>query len=107
MSSKVESYYDWSLGFRSISSDNSPKLKNTTKSNRSSRRTTTSLPGTPPSANSGERSMEKMRIISAKSVLIKETKNTRNAKETKVMRPLDPRKGKAMTAITKTIAISR
>ena len=33
MSSKVVSYFDWTLGFRSNSSDSTPKMKNTKKSN--------------------------------------------------------------------------
>ncbi|MFX0076857.1 MAG: hypothetical protein ACFE96_15540 [Candidatus Hermodarchaeota archaeon] len=33
MSSKVVSYFDWTLGFKSDSSDNVPKQKSTTKRN--------------------------------------------------------------------------
>jgi len=33
MSSKVVSYFDWSLGFRSNSTENTLKIKNTKKTN--------------------------------------------------------------------------
>ena len=33
MSSKVVSYFDWSLGFRSNSTENTLKIKNTEKTN--------------------------------------------------------------------------
>ncbi len=48
--------------------------------NISSTLTTTSLPGTPPISNSGERSIEKIKIIKAISVFINAITNTMDAK---------------------------
>lgn len=54
--------------------------KKTTNKNTSSALTTTALPGIPPILNSGERSIEKIKIIKATSVFIKAIINTTNAK---------------------------
>jgi hypothetical protein len=48
--------------------------------NISSNLTTTSLPGTPPISNSGERSIEKINIVKAISVLTKAITNAMDAK---------------------------